>query len=494
MTASAAPPVVVGRYAIFDRIAAGGMAAVHVARLVGEGGFARTVAVKRLHPQFALDPEFVAMFLDEARLAARIRHPNVVATLDIVTANGEPFLVMEYVDGESLSVLLRTARERGAAVPVDVAAGILVQVLHGLHAAHEARNDLGEPLGMVHRDVSPQNVLVGVDGVARVLDFGVAKALGKLHTTREGQLKGKLGYLSPEQVFGHPVTRRSDVFAAAVVLWETIAGRRLFAAESEGNVLQRIMEGVVVPPSTHAPGAPAALDDVVMRGLAREPADRFDDALAMAEAIERAAPAAPPRVIASWVKELASDRLAARAQLLASIESSTAGMAGAQPVSASVSIAAHPTVPDARETGRTSISVATDRAASAPPKRSGWRSVAVGGVALGAIAAVAIALGRVGREPRAGSSAAATHAMTAADTTAPAPNASTPPFVLPTETPASSARSASSADDAHRRAPAPSAVAPPRPNHPAVRSPRPRAPAAGAPTPAPSGSGLYTRE
>ena len=320
MAAAAPQPLVVGRYAVFDRIASGGMASVHVGRLAGEGGFARTVAVKRLHPQFASDPEFVAMFLDEARLAARIRHPNVVATVDIVAAEDELFLVMEYVEGESLSALLRAARQRGAPPPVDVVTGILAQALAGLHAAHEARSATGEPLGIVHRDVSPQNVLVGTDGVARVLDFGVAKALGKLHTTREGQLKGKVGYLAPEQILGHAVTRQSDVFAASVMLWEALAGQRLFTGDSEGRVLQAILEGVAVSPSKYAEDVPPGLDEVVLRSLSREPADRFESALAMAEAIEQATALASPRAIGKWVAALAAETLQARSQLIAATE------------------------------------------------------------------------------------------------------------------------------------------------------------------------------
>lgn len=317
-------PIVLGRYAIFDRIAAGGMATVHVGRLVGDAGFARTVAIKRLHPQYALDPEFVAMFLDEARLAARIRHPNVVPTLDVITSDGEPFLVMEYVDGESLSTLLRTARLRGQRVKADVAAGVMVQVLQGLHAAHDARNDHGEPLELVHRDVSPQNVLVGAHGVASVLDFGVAKALGSFHTTRDGQLKGKLGYLSPEQVLGQPVTRRSDLFSAAVVLWEMLSGRRLFQAQNEGAVLRRIIQCPIEPPSAFGANAPPALEAVVMRALSKEPAERFDTALAMVEAIESAGPVGSARTVGDWLRPLVKERLAARARLVAAIESSTA--------------------------------------------------------------------------------------------------------------------------------------------------------------------------
>src|SRR6185437_10425019 len=179
-----AMPRIVGRYAIFDEIASGGMATVYLGRLMGAGGFARTVAIKRLHPQFAKDPEFVAMFLDEARLAARIRHPNVVPTLDVVASKGELFLVMDYVQGESLSRIVRASMKHDAATPLSLVTTIMAGVLHGLHAAHEAKTEQGEALSIVHRDVSPQNVIVGIDGVPRVLDFGVAKASHRAHATR----------------------------------------------------------------------------------------------------------------------------------------------------------------------------------------------------------------------------------------------------------------------------------------------------------------------
>src|SRR5688572_13695305 len=164
------------------------MATVHFGRLVGPVGFSRTVAIKRLHERLARDPDFVAMFLDEARLAARIRHPNVVPTFDVVAMEQELFLVMEYVQGDSLSRLMKVVRARNESVDPAFAVTIMTGVLHGLHAAHEATNERGEPLGIVHRDVSPQNVLVGVDGVPRVLDFGVAKAAGRAQTTKDGQL------------------------------------------------------------------------------------------------------------------------------------------------------------------------------------------------------------------------------------------------------------------------------------------------------------------
>ena len=159
-----------GRYALYGEIASGGMATVHLARLIGPVGFSRTVAIKRLHPHLAKDPEFVAMFLEEARLAARVRHPNVVSTLDVVSDDGELFLVMEYVAGESLSRLVRKARERGERVPPRYAVGIMSGALEGLHSAHDAKSEKGQPLGLVHRDVSPQNVHVGTDGVPRLLD------------------------------------------------------------------------------------------------------------------------------------------------------------------------------------------------------------------------------------------------------------------------------------------------------------------------------------
>src|SRR5260370_3827434 len=175
-------PRSIGRYLLFGEIATGGMASVHFARMSGAAGVSRTVAVKRLHANFARNSEFVAMFLDEARLVARIRHPNLVPTLDVVTTDGEIFLVMEYVPGESLAKLRRATFARQARTDPRIVAGVMSGVLHGLHAAHEAKDERGQSLNIVHRDVSPQNLLVGVDGVARVLDFGVAKAIGGAQT------------------------------------------------------------------------------------------------------------------------------------------------------------------------------------------------------------------------------------------------------------------------------------------------------------------------
>ncbi|MGD0677458.1 MAG: protein kinase [Polyangiaceae bacterium] len=312
---------VLGRYALYDEIAAGGMATVHIGRLLGPVGFSRTVAIKRLHAQFAKDPEFVSMFLDEARLAARIRHPNVIGTLDVVALAGELFLVMEYVPGESFARLWRTSRESGRPIPVPIAVSILVGILEGLHAAHEATNDRGEPLGIVHRDVSPHNILVGTDGVARVLDFGVAKATGRLQTTRDGQLKGKISYMAPEQVHGS-VDRTTDVYAASVVLWEALTGRRLFFAENEARTLANVLYPKVEAPSRIAEGISTDLDAIVMRGLSSTPANRFATAREMARALQTAAPPAPAFAVGDWVESTAGATIQDRASRVASIERS----------------------------------------------------------------------------------------------------------------------------------------------------------------------------
>jgi len=317
-----ATPRIVGRYAIFDEIASGGMATVFLGRLMGAGGFARTVAIKRLHPQFAKDPEFVAMFLDEARLAARIRHPNVVPTLDVVASKGELFLVMEYVRGEVLSRLARAVKARGDRVPASIVVRVMSDALQGLHAAHEARDERGVSLEIVHRDVTPQNILVGADGVGRLLDFGVAKAAGRAHTTREGQIKGKLAYMAPEQLTGTGVGRQTDVYAASVVLWEMLAGERLFAGGSETDVIAKLLKRDIKRPSELAPGIPPALDDVVMRGLAHDPDERFPTARDLCVALAACGlQEAGGLAVGEWVEGLAEEALAERTAIVAAIES-----------------------------------------------------------------------------------------------------------------------------------------------------------------------------
>jgi serine/threonine-protein kinase len=298
------PILRIGRYELLDEIASGGMASIHLGRQIGDAGFVRTVAIKRLHPQFARDPGFVAMLLDEARLASRIQHPCVVSPTDVVSSEGELFVVMDYVAGESLGRLTDATHEIEERVSLPIVCRVLVDVLHGLHAAHDACDERGQPLCIVHRDVSPQNILVGVDGRARVIDFGVAKAAVRSQTTREGELKGKLAYMAPEQIQDHEVDRRCDVYAASVVLWEMLAHRPLFRAGSEGALLGKVMEGAVVPPSRHDSRIPADLDRIVVRGLARDPEARFATAGQLAAAIEAAVGLAAESEVAAWVRRV----------------------------------------------------------------------------------------------------------------------------------------------------------------------------------------------
>jgi eukaryotic-like serine/threonine-protein kinase len=310
-----------GRYELCAELASGGMATVHLARQLGAAGFARIVAVKRLHERYSRDPDFVAMFLDEARIVARIRHPNVVQTIDVVAEEGELFLVMEYVHGESLLRITRTASKANAPLPVPVVRAILVGALHGLHEAHEAASETGEALGIVHRDVSPHNILVGIDGVARVLDFGVAQASQRIQSTLDGQLKGKLSYMAPEQLTNRPLDRRVDVYAAGVVLWEALAGTKLFVGESEGAVVNKILFEPVPVPSAANPAVSGALDAIVMRALSRDASERFATAREMALALERAAPVASLSEVGDLVTRSCAASISSRREIIAAIES-----------------------------------------------------------------------------------------------------------------------------------------------------------------------------
>jgi serine/threonine protein kinase len=367
------------------------MASVHLGSLLGEGGFTRLVAIKRLHEQYALDPEFAAMFLDEARLAARIRHPNVVPTLDVYSEEDELFLVMDYVEGASLGQVLRQARAGKQPAPVSIAVAIVSGVLHGLHAAHETKGEDGRPLGVVHRDVSPQNVLVGVDGVARVVDFGVAKAVGRLQTTREGQVKGKSAYMAPEQLRCREVDRRTDIYSAGVVLWETLTAERLFSADTEIGTMALVLEKSVDAPSSRAAGVSPALDDVVMKALQRDPASRFESADAMAEALERAVHPATARDVGLWLRELLGPALARSAELVAN-----AGLASPRPPEAEV-----PAEIDAALTSisqRTSVPVSAARpVADLQRARPAWRTIAGATVAVALTVVLFLVVGSRGR-------------------------------------------------------------------------------------------------
>ncbi len=332
-----------GRYELLHEIASGGMATVYLGRARGAAGFERVVAIKVCHPHLRGDEEFATMFLDEARLAARIHHPNVVGTLD-VGDDETLYLVMEYVEGDRLSGLIKAAAKKGTGVPVEIGARLMIDALSGLHAAHELTDPQGRPLQIVHRDVSPQNILVGIDGVARITDFGIAKAEARVTVTREGQVKGKMSYMAPEQMTTSKVDRRADVYAAGVVLWETLTGRRLFRTDSDAETLNLVLHGVVPKPSSVTPGLTPELDEIVGKALERDPERRYATAADFAEALENASfKIATARAVAATVQDYLGESIAARRELVRKLDEagvltperslvrSTAGASGSYP-------------------------------------------------------------------------------------------------------------------------------------------------------------------
>jgi serine/threonine-protein kinase len=301
-----------GRYEILTQLASGGMASVYIARAQGVAGFERLVAIKVLHPHLAYEEEFISMFLDEARLAARIRHMNVVPTLDVSDSPGDGyFLVMEYIEGDHLGALLGRAAKNGDRLPRPFVCRVLIDTLQGLAAAHRLTDEHGAPLKLVHRDVSPHNVLVGTDGIARLTDFGVAKADVRMATTRAGQFKGKLSYMAPEQASSSETDQRSDLFSVGIILWESLTGRRLFKGESNAATLNKLLNDTVTKPSDLWPDL-EPFDDVVVKALCRNPEGRFQSADEFGEALDNAAGrsgVAKTRDVAEVVRSLDADKL-----------------------------------------------------------------------------------------------------------------------------------------------------------------------------------------
>ncbi|MEZ4226192.1 MAG: serine/threonine-protein kinase [Polyangiaceae bacterium] len=281
----AAAGVRVGRYELLLELASGGMATVYIGRQFGAGGFERLVAIKRMHPHVAREPELAASFMDEARIASLIRHPNVVNVHDVHDADGEHLLVMDFVEGASLATVMRFARKRRERISRPAALRILVDALQGLHAAHEQCSLEGRPLGIVHRDATPHNILLGIDGSVRLTDFGIAKAAERSVNTATGLAKGKFRYMAPEQARGGALDRRVDVFAMGVVAWELVTGERLFDADADGQVLLAITSGDYRRPTAVDPRIPAPLEQIVMRALSVAANDRFATAQSFADAL-----------------------------------------------------------------------------------------------------------------------------------------------------------------------------------------------------------------
>jgi len=265
-----AMPPTLGRYEVRAKIGEGGMAAVYVGYEPRAGQPGRAVALKVVKDEYAQNRQFVDMFIDEGRIAAKLSHPNVVRILELGSEDGRLFIVMELLKGQSLLDVWDAARERGRRIPYDLAAWVGARIAEGLHHAHDYRNEAGEPLGIVHRDVTPNNVFVTYDGDIKIIDFGLAKGRGRVTKTAAGVVKGKLAYLSPEAATGTELDRRADIFALGTTLWEVTTDRRLFKHDSDGATIQATREAVVPDPGTIVPGYPVGLWHVLKKALARE--------------------------------------------------------------------------------------------------------------------------------------------------------------------------------------------------------------------------------
>ena len=305
-----------GRFELLMEMGQGGMATLYLARMRGPDDFEKVVAIKKIHDHLVRQSEFVNMFLDEAKIAAQIHHPNVATIFDFGRIDGAYFIAMEYVQGRNLSDLLRESHRRKMQLPWEHAVQITAAAAAGLHAAHELRSIDGTPLNVVHRDVSPQNILISTDGHVKVVDFGIAYAAERIHHTTDGTIKGRAAYMSPEQVDGLAVDRRSDIFSLGVLLYESLCLRRLFRAETQAASLLRVREAVVPPLRPIRPDLPVDVELLVLKALAKDPNDRFSSAQEMAEAFHESL-RQHQRVVTTYslaklVHELLGDQIAAR--------------------------------------------------------------------------------------------------------------------------------------------------------------------------------------
>jgi serine/threonine-protein kinase len=313
-----------GSYQLLLRIGRGGMATVWVAReRASDPAHQRLVAVKAILPELATDQEFSKMFVDEGRIIRMIRHPNVVDVHESAEQDGVGYLAMEWVEGDSLHAIIAEAGKRRP-IPPEMAIRIIADAAAGLHAAHELTDASGRPMNVVHRDVSPHNILIGVDGAVKLVDFGVAKAMGRLsEVTSAGQLKGKFGYMSPEQAMAKKVDRRSDVFALGIVLFELTTGRRLFRGEHDAETLHMVVSGKIPHPTSIDPKYPPSLEEIVLRALQRDPAKRFQTAEELQLALEghlKADRIVVPRAgIANLLKKVLGDRIEQRRRAIRTV-------------------------------------------------------------------------------------------------------------------------------------------------------------------------------
>jgi serine/threonine-protein kinase len=312
----------VGKYRVLSELGRGGMANVYLAVVHGPGGVNKLVVLKALLPELASEPYALSMFLDEARLAAQLNHPNVVQTYEVGTEGDRHVMVMEYLEGQSLSAILRCGERAGAPLPAPLFLRILISTLEGLHYAHELRSYDGTPLEFVHRDVSPQNIFVTYAGQVKVLDFGIAKAASSSTQTATGIVKGKIAYMAPEQTIADNVDRRADIYSVGCILWTVAAGRKLWKNTPDVQIMRRVINGEVPTPRSVNLGCDDELDRIVMKALALEPDERYQTALEFQQDLEayserRQQPQSKQKDVARYVSTLFADT---RAELKALIE------------------------------------------------------------------------------------------------------------------------------------------------------------------------------
>jgi serine/threonine protein kinase len=359
-----------GKYTLIKKLATGGMAEVWLAKQIGIEGFNRHVVVKRILPHLAEDPEFVQMFLNEAKIAARFNHPNIAQIYDLGETGGQYYIAMEFIHGEDLGRVMRRAWSTGQWVARHISLRVVADACQGLYYAHTRYDETGRPLRVVHRDISPQNILISFDGAVKVVDFGIAKASDQVSNTKSGAIKGKFAYMAPEQAAGKPLDARSDLFALGLVLYELITGVRPLKRDSELATLQAALECKIDPPSAVAE-VPHELDDIVMRALAKAPDDRYSDAREFQRALEQYLMNSKEMATSAEVSELMAalfaDRLGEEARLGApnpSTESSTSNPVAPSYSNAPQSVTQPPPRP---EPVRASPSMTLDEEATIAP-------------------------------------------------------------------------------------------------------------------------------
>jgi eukaryotic-like serine/threonine-protein kinase len=421
-----------GRYELLLPLATGGMAQVWVARQTGELGFSRIVAVKTIRPDLAEDGSFRRMFLDEARVASRIRHANVVEVLDLGEDRGAVYQAMSLVEGDSLAGLLRRSLRENPkrGLPVSAVLRIVADAAHGLHAAHTLTDDDGVPLELVHRDVSPHNVLVGMDGVAKISDFGIAKALARLSDeTEPGQIKGKFSYMAPEQLAREPLDCRADVFSLGVVLWEALTGTRLFRGEDAMDSVQKVLHAKIPDPRELCPALPPIVSEIALRALSRDRVQRFPTAAAMAGALESAGRHAGGIASASDVGALVA-RLAGPdvESMRAAVREATRSGRTTVPVTAPVE------APPASEGSAATFAPTTGKTSRPFPGRNRLLMAAFASVAIAAFGILFVRKGAGTAEAPAPPKVSS--AVTASSSASTAPSAEAPPAALPSSVPA----------------------------------------------------------